>query len=106
MTTSQLIKNLNGRIYKLLSPKMHRSHYLKWNLDTEGDWSIRYFWTLDAHPQHIKQWVLKSHKDKTYIHVSRKEALEYIFHLADNKNPVEIQSVLTSKGYKRQQSQH
>jgi len=71
----------------------NRVHYLKWKLDNANDWSVRLFFVYDSRPQYIKQWVLKSHKEKHYIILTKLEALEYIQKFAKRLQPEEIFSV-------------
>lgn len=89
-----------------MSPKHHRQHYLKWALDDTNDWSIRYFWVFDARPEYQRKWVLKSHKLKHYIELTRGQALEYILVIAKNKAPEEHQCVLNGNKYERLITQH
>lgn len=97
--------SLRTHIGKFFSPNRHRSHYLKWTL-TDPDWSIRYFWVFDSRPQYIRKWVLKSHKTKKYIEMSRAEALDYIRFCGTHRSPEEIQSVLANGKYHRQITKH
>lgn len=99
-------KTLSNYIHTIMSPKHHRQHYLKWSLDGTNDWSIRYFWVFDARPQYQRKWVLKSHKLKHYIELTKGQALEYILVMAKNKAPEEHQCVLNGNKYERLITQH
>jgi len=68
----------------------NRLHYLKWKLDNKNDWSIRFFFTFDTRPEYNMTWVLKSHKEKHYIILTKSEALDYLRKFAIRLEPEEI----------------
>jgi len=71
----------------------NRVHYLKWKLDNANDWSIRFFFNFDTRTQYNGKWVLKSHKNKDYIILTRNEAFEYLQKYSKNLQPEEIFSL-------------
>lgn len=78
--------------------RKHRSHYLKWTID--GEFSIRYFFVFDDKPQYRGKFVLKSHRTKEYLELSRVEAVDIIQKECPSLEPKEIFSTLerTDKG--------
>lgn len=51
---------------------------LYYKYDMDGDWSVRYHLIFKDRKQYEKQWILKSHNDKSYVKLSKKEAQNYI----------------------------
>jgi len=82
-------KNVKRVIQKYIYNR-NRNHYLKWKLDNANDWSIRFFFNFDSRPQYNMEWVLKSHKEKHYIILTKAEAIEYIYEFAKRLEPEEI----------------
>jgi hypothetical protein len=83
----------NKEVKKIIQKYIYgrnRTHYLKWKLDNANDWSIRFFFNFDSRTQYNKQWVLKSHKEKHYIIITRKEAVDYIRKYSKVLQPEEI----------------
>jgi len=80
--------------------KRNRVHYLKWEL--ECHWSIRFFFTFDNRPEYNMKWVLKNHKTKEYIVITRPKAVDFIKSLAKDIQPKEYFSLREfGKGYRR-----
>jgi hypothetical protein len=82
-------KKVKSKIQKYIYGR-NRNHYLKWKLDYANDWSIRFFFNFDTRPQYNMTWVLKSHKEKHYIVLTKNEAIEYIQKYANRLEPEEI----------------
>ena len=94
MSITKVRKSINRYFYA-----RNRVHYLKWVINSE--WSVRYFFTYDAQPEHNRTFVLKSHYKKIYVTLTKKEALEYIEKYCKYE-PKEYFSLMEfKKGYRR-----
>lgn len=85
-------KKIKAKINKFIYNR-NRNHYLKWKLDNINDWSIRFFFNFDTRPQYNGKWVLKSHKEKHYIILTKTEAISYIQKFSKSLEPEEIFAV-------------
>lgn len=80
--------------------KRNRTHYLKWEL--YNFWSIRYYFTNDPNPEFNGKWIMKNHKTKQSIILSRAEAVAGIQHFAQQEEPKEYFSAREFNiGYRR-----
>ena len=78
--------------------KMHRTHYLKW--EVSEDMSIRYFIQFQDSPEKENLFFIKSHSAKMYIPITEKEAEKLISEMA-TKEVVEIIGWMYNGKYKK-----
>lgn len=59
-------ENYNNSVIKHLSKMQHRTHYYKFQLEFDNDYSIRYYLEFESRPECIGNYYLKSHSKNEY----------------------------------------
>ena len=71
-------ENYNNSILKHLSKMQHRTHYYKFQLDFDNDYSIRYYLEFESRPECIGNYYLKSHSKNEYSLLPKEMAEDLI----------------------------
>lgn len=71
-------ENYNNSIIKHLSKMQHRTHYYKFQLEFDNDYSIRYYLEFESRPECIGNYYLKSHSKNEYSLLPKEMAEDLI----------------------------
>ena len=71
-------ENYNNSIIKHLSKMQHRTHYYKFQLEFDNDYSIRYYLEFESRPECVGNYYLKSHSKNEYSLLSKEMAEDLI----------------------------
>ena len=71
-------ENYNNTIIKYLSKMQHRTHYYKFQLEFDNDYSIRYYLEFESRPECIGNYYLKSHSKNEYSLLPKEMAEDLI----------------------------
>ena len=71
-------ENYNSNIIKHLSKMQHRTHYYKFQLEFDNDYSIRYYLEFESRPECIGNYYLKSHSKNEYSLLPKEMAEDLI----------------------------
>ena len=71
-------ENYNNSIVKHLSKMQHRTHYYKFQLEFDNDYSIRYYLEFESRPECIGNYYLKSHSKNEYSLLPKEMAEDLI----------------------------
>lgn len=72
------IENYNNSIIKHLSKMQHRTHYYKFQLEFDNDYSIRYYLEFESRPECVRNYYLKSHSKNEYSLLPKEMAEDLI----------------------------
>ena len=72
------IENYNNSIIKHLSKMQHRTHYYKFQLEFDNDYSIRYYLEFESRPECVGNYYLKSHSKNEYSLIPKEMAEDLI----------------------------
>lgn len=72
------IENYNNSIIKHLSKMQHRTHYYKFQLEFDNDYSIRYYLEFESRPECVGNYYLKSHSKNEYSLLPKEMAEDLI----------------------------
>lgn len=72
------IENYNNSIIKYLSKMQHRTHYYKFLLEFDNDYSIRYYLEFESRPECVGNYYLKSHSKNEYSLLPKEMAEDLI----------------------------
>ena len=72
------IENYNNSILKYLSKMQHRTHYYKFLLEFDNDYSIRYYLEFESRPEYVGNYYLKSHSKNEYSLLPKEMAKDLI----------------------------
>ena len=72
------IENYNNSIIKHLSKMQHRTHYYKFPLEFDNDYSIRYYLEFESRPEYVGNYYLKSHSKNEYSLLPKEMAEDLI----------------------------
>ena len=71
-------ENYNNTIIKHLSKMQHRTHYYKFQLEFDNDYSIRYYLEFESRPECVGNYYLKSHSKNEYSLLPKEMAEDLI----------------------------
>ncbi len=71
-------ENYNNSIVKHLSKMQHRTHYYKFQLEFDNDYSIRYYLEFESRPECVGNYYLKSHSKNEYSLLPKEMAEDLI----------------------------
>ena len=71
-------ENYNNSIIKHLSKMQHRTHYYKFQLEFDNDYSIRYYLEFESRPECVGNYYLKSHSKNEYSLLPKEMAEDLI----------------------------
>lgn len=71
-------ENYNNSILKQLSKMQHRTHYYKFQLEFDNDYSIRYYLEFESRPECVGNYYLKSHSKNEYSLLPKEMAEDLI----------------------------
>lgn len=71
-------ENYNNSILKHLSKMQHRTHYYKFQLEFDNDYSIRYYLEFESRPEYVGNYYLKSHSKNEYSLLPKEMAEDLI----------------------------
>lgn len=71
-------ENYNNSIVKHLSKMQHRTHYYKFQLEFDNDYSIRYYLEFESRPEYVGNYYLKSHSKNEYSLLPKEMAEDLI----------------------------
>ena len=71
-------ENYNSTIIKHLSKMQHRTHYYKFQLEFDNDYSIRYYLEFESRPECVGNYYLKSHSKNEYSLLPKEMAEDLI----------------------------
>ena len=71
-------ENYNNSIIKQLSKMQHRTHYYKFQLEFDNDYSIRYYLEFESRPECVGNYYLKSHSKNEYSLLPKEMAEDLI----------------------------
>lgn len=71
-------ENYNNSIIKYLSKMQHRTHYYKFQLEFDNDYSIRYYLEFESRPECVGNYYLKSHSKNEYSLLPKEMAEDLI----------------------------
>ncbi len=71
-------ENYNNSIVKYLSKMQHRTHYYKFQLEFDNDYSIRYYLEFESRPECVGNYYLKSHSKNEYSLLPKEMAEDLI----------------------------
>lgn len=71
-------ENYNNTIIKYLSKMQHRTHYYKFQLEFDNDYSIRYYLEFESRPECVGNYYLKSHSKNEYSLLPKEMAEDLI----------------------------
>ena len=71
-------ENYNNSIIKHLSKMQHRTHYYKFPLEFDNDYSIRYYLEFESRPEYVGNYYLKSHSKNEYSLLPKEMAEDLI----------------------------
>ena len=71
-------ENYNNSIIKHLSKMQHRTHYYKFQLEFDNDYSIRYYLEFESRPEYVGNYYLKSHNKNEYSLLPKEMAEDLI----------------------------
>ena len=74
----KVTENYNNSIVKHLSKMQYRTHYYKFQLDFDNDYSIRYYLEFESRPECVGNYYLKSHSKNEYSLLPKEMAEDLI----------------------------
>lgn len=93
-------ENYNNSIIKHLSKMQHRTHYYKFQLEFDNDYSILYYLEFESRPECVGNYYLKSHSKNEYSLLSKEMAEDLIRKLCK----IEVEEIIgrrTGKKYEK-----
>ena len=76
--TQEQVQNYNNTILKQLTKPHGRTHYYKFQLEFDNDYSIRYYLEFESRPECVGNYYLKSHSKNEYSLLPKEMAEDLI----------------------------